>query len=943
VFAALALFAAACGTDAATENATACAQSDLIAQCPAGSDPVLGSEASQTCSGEVDLSTGVVDQGGSAVGQCQGSGSCQVFCQFAAPCTCGVAEVSREAVICAECPDQSCGDGRCEGTERQACAVGQEGCFECSEDCSGATCGDGDCTAAESPETCPVDCASGCTPNSTTCVANSVRICAADGSGYTETDCTLAGMVCQGGTCVVAGACGNDVCETGETPVNCAADCASTCVLGSTWCAGEDVMRCPDSGVPSLEVECDASGLICVSGECLEGDVCGNGRCELPETPESCSDCAVTCGDGTCGSGERATCPRDCGVCGNSTCESGEQDSCPQDCGICVPSSRTCVGSVLVVCAANGQSAREADCAESEGLCARGECVVAGVCGNGACEVGDDVSCPTDCAEVCGNTVCGPGEQFSNCAEDCDPRCGDGSCDAPYESNAACPRDCAGTCGNGTCDAAETRASCSADCGFCGDGACQDGFETPGPSTDDLESCRIDCVVFGCERHADCNDRIDCTEDRCVDGACVYQPDDLLCDDDQRCLERAGCCEDFDSDTFTDVACGGSDCDDREFAVRPGAPEVCGGGDRNCDGLHRPALTTPTQVTTSRHSKFTLAVASDGARFMLFWLAAPDGPSRLFVQEANQDGVLQGSPLPIDVTNLPRESTSDYPVARALYNPASARFAFAWPNDVWPNGFLLYSATSGLIGEPIVFDDAALSMFTWPIQLAMLGNQYFVNGSNQTCGTAGCGQAGRGRLITDALGVSSPGGISTPGPAMFAVPRNGSSPETLISIEATGNNISVISPTGVGLSTNTCDPTMNLWGALPQIFVDEQDDGPLVVVAATRSPGVELMGYGLSGDQLVSEMLTDEAVTLVDAHLDDAANLIAVLTTDGTNLYFGVASTLDGALTLPFGIVASGEDLRDAQIVRDSRGYTIFWTQAVGAVRQVFMTRVSCT
>jgi len=66
----------------------------------------------------------------------------------------------------------------------------------------------------------------------------------------------------------------------------------------------------------------------------------------------------------------------------------------------------------------------------------------------------------------CGNEICEPGEDLSNCPQDCSPVCGDGQCTGT-ESILTCPRDCAVGCGNKICEENETCKSCAIDCGKC--------------------------------------------------------------------------------------------------------------------------------------------------------------------------------------------------------------------------------------------------------------------------------------------------------------------------------------------------------------------------------------------------------------------------------------------------------------------------------------------
>lgn len=99
------------------------------------------------------------------------------------------------------------------------------------------------------------------------------------------------------------------------------------------------------------------------------------------------------------------------------------------------------------------------------------------------------------------------------------------------------------------------------------------------------------CVPNSCEADADCNDGNECNGvERCVDTECVPGAP-MDCGDGNACTtdtcERGvGCIRtlmDGDGDGYATASCGGPDCDDRNPAVHPGAPEICDGTiDHNC-------------------------------------------------------------------------------------------------------------------------------------------------------------------------------------------------------------------------------------------------------------------------------------------------------------------------------------------------------------------------
>ncbi|MGB0646542.1 MAG: hypothetical protein ACPGQS_05160 [Bradymonadia bacterium] len=259
-----------------TEAGEACVTSDLVSQCPANTTPELEANASAVCqeTGTLDLTQGVDTESDDSVSYsraCIGTGQCKLICRFNDPCEFGVARVSpMEGIICNE---------------------------------ASTACGNGQCESGESAESCPVDCAAECTPETQRCTQDG-GIQACDLRGFWgETVSCGAGSRCsnangepacaQFNECLMDnGGCGAPerfTCEdTPDAPPTCSD--IDECITDNGGCE----QRCVNTD-GGYDCECDSGYILSPNGSsCADIDECetNNGNCA--------QQCTNTIGSYTC-------------------------------------------------------------------------------------------------------------------------------------------------------------------------------------------------------------------------------------------------------------------------------------------------------------------------------------------------------------------------------------------------------------------------------------------------------------------------------------------------------------------------------------------------------------------------------------------------------------------------------------------------------------------
>jgi len=544
--------------------------------------------------------------------ECEQTSECEV------PGDCDLPNVDQHDCIDGQCVIVSCDAGYadCNITDDDGCEVHTDtdvqSCGGCGTVCSfehaSASCVAGECVMGacdESWDDCDGDPDTGCEADLLTSLAH---------CGACDSPCAFdnAQAICNGGVCNM-GSCDENWGDCDEDPdTGCETDISSEidhCGACDHGCSFEH-----------------ASGA-CTDGACVL-DACEENWGNCDENPDNGCETGLLTSLGHCGACdspctfENAQAMCDAGVCSMGPCDENWGD-CDEDpdtgCETDLSTSLDHCGACDHACSFDHAS----------GSCSAGSCVLDSCDENwGNCDGNPDNGCETDLRgniEHC--LACGNGCEYEHAAALCTAEgCEMGSCDSNWADCDASPSN--GCEVNlledpahcGSCDTACAFEHAAAGCagGECVMGECDDGYadcdgledngcETALGTDSNCSACGDDCSAAFDKASGTCDPGSGCVMGACDAGYgdCNSNPDDgceaslsessncgacgNACSETETCVDTGNgyecseTCLDSDEDGYADDSCGGTDCDDDDEYVYPGAFELCDEKDNDCD------------------------------------------------------------------------------------------------------------------------------------------------------------------------------------------------------------------------------------------------------------------------------------------------------------------------------------------------------------------------
>ncbi|MBI5489781.1 MAG: putative metal-binding motif-containing protein [Deltaproteobacteria bacterium] len=353
--------------------------------------------------------------------------------------------------------------------------------------------------------------------------------------------------------------CTSDVCDSttglcSNEPIDGICDDGNACTTGERCDAVDGCV----AGIPNLcsdGIDCTRDACDPLTGGC--SNTPDHAACTPPQLCDpdvgGCTDPPPCTIDDDCTDGDPCNGTETCDP--TVGCRPGTPPNCSDavDCtrDSCVPLVGTCAHVADDTVCDNRNRCDGAETCNASTGCQRGtpvNCSDGVTCTDDLCDAATGTCSHTPNASRCDDA------RFCNGPEVCDPAVGCVSGATPAcDDGIACTLD--------HCDVATDSCTSSADDTRCADGRFCNGPEVCNPAT-------------GCIAGTPpvCDDGLACTSDSCDTaaaggaGACAAAPPDR------------------DGDTYGDAACTGSDCNDSDATVHPGATETCNARDDNCNG-----------------------------------------------------------------------------------------------------------------------------------------------------------------------------------------------------------------------------------------------------------------------------------------------------------------------------------------------------------------------